>query len=403
VDVPVTDGSGLRTSRREELAARRAELRERARRRRRRGLFTLLAILVLLGAVFGGGAYFLGSYFFTDDFDGPGEGDAVVRVLDGDSTRQIATMLARRGVVASPEAFTEAAAANDAIRSVQPGYYQVKLKMSGVEAVDTILDPGSRVGRMEVRGGVQLDDTRSPDGTVTPGVLSLISSATCAQLDGARTCVSVDDLRNTMATADPASLGVPPWAVEDVTRAEPGRRFEGLVVPGLYDVAPGTPAVDVWKSVLGVSVARLATNGLGGDENRNGLSSYQLLVLSSLAEKEGITADMPKVSRAIVNRLAGDRRLELDSTVNYPLDLQALRTTAEARGTRGPYNSYQNTGLPPTPIAAPGKAAIAAALDPEPGPWEYFVRCQTDGTSCFAATLPEHQDNVRKAIANGAF
>jgi UPF0755 protein len=161
--------------------------------------------------------------------------------------------------------------------------------------------------------------------------------------------------------------------------------------------------VDVWKSVLGVSVARLATNGLGGDENRNGLSSYQLLVLSSLAEKEGITADMPKVSRAIVNRLAGDRRLELDSTVNYPLDLQALRTTAEARGTRGPYNSYQNTGLPPTPIAAPGKAAIAAALDPEPGPWEYFVRCQTDGTSCFAATLPEHQDNVRKAIANGAF
>ena len=60
-------------------------------------------------------------------------------------------------------------------------------------------------------------------------------------------------------------------------------------------------------------------------------------------------------------------------------------------------------GLPPTPISAPGRDAIAAALDPEPGPWFFFVRCQTDGTSCFAETFAEHTANVAEARANGAF
>ena len=151
------------------------------------------------------------------------------------------------------------------------------------------------------------------------------------------------------------------------------------------------------------SAARLESQGLTGRSSHDGLSAYQLLVLSSIVEKEAITPDMPKVARVITNRLDATQRLEMDSTVNYPLDLQALRTTAEARGTAGPYNTYQNTGLPPTPIAAAGKDAIEAGLKPEQGPWTFFVRCQPDGTSCFATSLAEHQANVGRAIANGAF
>jgi UPF0755 protein len=104
----------------------------------------------------------------------------------------------------------------------------------------------------------------------------------------------------------------------------------------------------------------------------------------------------------IYNRLGGGQRLELDSTVNYPLDLQALRTSAANRAQPGPYNSYAAPGLPPTPISAPGRDAIAAALAPATGPWFFFVRCQTDGTSCFATTLQEHQANVALAEKNGA-
>jgi UPF0755 protein len=390
-------------TRREELAARRARQRAAAARRRRRLALLVLAALVLLGVIVGGGAYLVGSAFFDDDYDGPGSGDVVVRVIDGDSTSQIGAMLERRGVVASVGAFTHAARADPRVLAVQPGYYEMRSRMSGADAVARLVDPSARVGRLEVRGGTQLDDTRSPDGTTAPGVLSLISQASCAQVDGSRSCVSVEDLRRTMTETDPADLGVPAWAVEDVRKVAPQRRLEGLVAPGVYDVAPGTSAADVWRELLAASRPRLEAGGLADAAAKVGYTPYQVLVISSLVEKEAITPDMPEVARVVYNRLAGRQRLELDSTVNYPLDVQALRTTSEARSTVGPYNTYAVAGLPPTPIAAPGKAALAAALGPEQGPWLFFVRCRTDGTSCFATNLAEHQENVKQAIASGAF
>jgi UPF0755 protein len=375
----------------------RRERAQRSRRRKRLGVLGV-AVVLLLGAIVGGGWYVFSPLFSTPDFEGTGEGSVVVQVEDGDTTRQIANELADRGVVESVEAFTEVAADEPRIRSVQPGYYQLRLRMSGASAVALLLDPAARVGQLEIRGGVQLDDTSAPDGTVAPGVLSLISKATC---DGAGKCVPVADLRATMAKTDPATIGVPSWALDDVAKAEPTRRLEGLLVPGLYDVEPGTPALAVLQGLLATSSARLEAAGLVSGAQSIGSTPYQLLVLASLVEKEGITPDMPKVARVIYNRLGAGQRLELDSTVNYPLDLQALRTSAANRDKPGPYNSYANTGLPPTPIAAAGSASIKAAMAPSAGPWVFFVRCQKDGTSCFAVTLAEHQANVAKAEKNG--
>ena len=375
----------------------------RKRRGRRRLLVFLLAVLLLLGAVAGGGLYLYTS-MFTPDFDGPGTGSVIVRVQDGDTTRQIGRELADRGVVAGATAFINAAEADgDRARSIQPGYYQLRSQMSGEAAVELLLDPASRVGQLEIRGGVQLDDTSAPDGTVAPGVLSLIAQATCLTVDGAQRCVSADELRAAMTGTDPAQLGVPSWALADVAKADPRRRLEGLLVPGRYDVQPGLPAADVLHSLLETSATRLEASGLVAGAQSIGTTPYQVLVISSLVEKEAITPDMAKVARVIYNRLGAGRRLELDSMVNYPLDLQALRTTEADRAQPGPYNSYVVAGLPPTPISAPGKEAIAAALAPAPGPWLYFVRCQTDGTSCFAETFAEHDANVALARTNGAF
>lgn len=378
--------------------------RTRPGRRRRKGTGVLLLAVLLLLAVVGGGGYSVfTSLFATPDFDGEGTGVAVVRVQEGDSTTQIGAELAERGVVAGVAAFVQAAAEDERIRGVQPGYYQLRLQMSGESAVELLLDPAARVGQLEIRGGVQLDDTRAPDGTVAPGVLTLIAQATCVSTAGAPSCVSADELRTAMATTDPALLGVPGWALADVARAEPNRRLEGLLVPGLYDIAPGGSAVEVFRSLLATSSARLEASGLVAGAAAVGRSPYEVLTIASLVEKEAITPDMAKVARVIYNRLAAGQRLELDSMVNYPLDLQALRTTAEDRARPGPYNSYAVAGLPPTPIAAAGREAIAAALAPEPGPWFFFVRCRTDGTSCFAETFAEHTANVAQARASGAF
>lgn len=385
------------------MAGRRAELRQQAKRKRRRLAAAALAVLLLLGGVLGGGYLLYQEFFGVPDYDGDGGATVVVQVAEGATGAQIGGALQRADVVKSVEAFTRAAADEPRIRSVQPGYYLMRSQMSGAAAVDRLLDPATRVGQLEIRGGVQLDDTSNPDGSTVPGVLSLIAEATCAELDGQRTCVSSDELRAAMSEADLAELGVPSWAREDVAKAEPRRRLEGLLVPGRYDVPPGASAVEVLRGLLATSITRLEADGLVSGARGIGYEPYKVLIVSSLVEKEGITADMPKVARVLYNRLGTGQRLQLDSTVNYPLDLQALRTNANDRARPGPYNSYAVAGLPPTPIAAPGSAAIAAALAPAEGPWQYFVRCQTDGTSCFAETLDEHNANVAEAVRNGAF
>ncbi|OJY39194.1 endolytic transglycosylase MltG [Pseudonocardia sp. 73-21] len=380
--------------------ARRA--RRRQGRRKRFGVLAL-AVLLLLGTVAGGGYYVYTSFFATPDFDGTGEGSVLVQVEDGDTTSQIATELTQKGVVESAAAFKEAAADNAKVRSVQPGFYQLKLRMSGASAVALLLDPAARVGQLEIRSGVQLDDTKAPNGAESPGVLSLISAATCVGEGADRKCVSADELRSTMATTDPATLGVPAWALDAVAKADPKRRLEGLIAPGRYNVQPGATPLEVLQSIMAISTARIEATGLVSGAQSIGSSPYQVLVIASMVEKEAIIADMPKVARVIYNRLGSGQRLELDTTINYPLDVQSLLTSPQNRAIPGPYNTYLTPGLPPTPISTPGSDAVAAALTPASGPWLFFVPCKKDGTSCFAVTFAEHSANVALAQKNGVF
>lgn len=365
-----------------------------AESQRRRRLLLLATALVAGAGLVAVIVFVLG----PDDFPGDGRGTVVVRVERGDSTSAIGDALVARGVVASRAAFVGAAEEVPEIQRVQPGYYELREQMSGESAAEALVEPDARVGFMDVKGGIQLDDTKAPNGAVTPGVLSQISTATCLGEDDERRCVGVEELRKVMAGSDLAALGVPEWARGGVAKAAPVRRLEGLVAPGTYDFDPTQPPLQVLRSVLEASEPRLERAGLGRDA-----SSYEALIRASLVEREAIAPDMPRVARVITNRLGAGQRLELDSTVNYPLDVQALRTTAEARGTPGPYNSYLNPGLPPTPVSSVSDAAISAALAPAPGPWFFFVRCTPEGASCFSVTFPEHQANVARAREVGAF
>jgi UPF0755 protein len=384
---------------------RRRPVRRPAKRKKRRvGLWIGMAVVLVLIA---GGGYYgyrqlvdIGDY---DDYSGQGESDVVIEVNKGDSTGDIAATLVESEVVASTSAFVAAAENDGRVRAVQPGFYVMKTKSSGKAAVGQIVNPEARVGNLQITPGTQLHDIKKPDGGVTSGIVAELAAASCAKLNGKSTCVSADQLWTSVTKADLGKLGVPDWAVGPASRAEPERRLEGLIMPGVYDVRPGANADELWKQLVTDSATRMQALGMPDAAVDTGFTPYQVLTMASLIEREAIEKDFGKVSRVTYNRLAEDMRLQYDSTVNYVLDRPTIRTDDADRERAGPYNTYDNTGLTPTPISAPSAEAINAAVKPEQGPWLYFVRCQTDGTSCFAVTIEEHQQNVVEAQNRGAY
>ncbi|GAA3056481.1 endolytic transglycosylase MltG [Actinokineospora globicatena] len=375
------------------------------RRDRRRVKLAVFGLVLL--AIIGGGVWYgirtlsgIGGY---DDFSGAGESDVVVEVKGGDSTGVIANRLKEEGVVASARAFTEAAESESKVRAIQPGFYVMRTKVSGTDAVAKIVNPASRVGNLQIKAGTQFDDVTS-GATVTPGVYTLLSKASCAELNGKSTCVPVEELRKVVESADLTTLGVPDWAVPDASKSpEPKRKLEGLIMPDVYEVRPGSTAEELWKKLIADSSALLQSVGMPALADATGFTPYQMLVMGSLIQREAIAGDFSKVSRVTYNRLAKTMKLEYDSTVNYVLDRPAIRTRPEDRAKSGPYNTYANTGLPPTPIAAVSREALEAAAKPAEGTWVFFVRCQKDGTSCFANTLDEHNANIALAQRNEAY
>ncbi len=363
------------------------------------GWVAAIAVIALLA---GGAWYGVQKVFGFDDFEGAGTTDVLFQVADGDSTSAIGTKLANAGIVASSKAFVKAGEGNTKISNLQHGFYVMKEHMSGVSAVEKITAADARVGQMEIRAYTQFDDITQPDGKVTPGVFTLLSKASCADLNGKSTCIPVAELRKTVETADLKALGVPDWAVEPASKSDrKDTRLEGLIAPGLYDMKPGSTALDLITTLVKSSAESILDAGLSDKSTGEGKTPYETLIIASLIEREAVKADFGKISRVIYNRLGINMRLQLDSTVNYVLDRPTLLTNEADRIKAGAYNTYKIPALPPTPISVPSPEAIKAALHPAAGDFIYFVKCETNGLSCFAGTLDEHNRNKDLARSRG--
>ncbi|MGB5112839.1 MAG: endolytic transglycosylase MltG [Mycobacterium sp.] len=382
----------------------RAQAQRTARRRR---LFSVAAlvtlVVVVIGAVFVGSKLWHGLFGGGSDFAGGGTADLVIEVHSGDSTTAIGQMLQQQNVVSSSKAFVEAAASNPAITAIQPGFYKLRTEIPVSSAVQKLADPQSRVGQMVIPEGRQLDDVADvKTNAVTQGIFSLISDASCVDLDGARGCVPAADLRQAAGTADPGALAVPGWALSEVTAmGGDHRRLEGLIAPGSWNVNPSGTAEEILASLIGASTAQYEANGLLAAAETTQMSPYEILIIASLVQRESKPQDFSKVARVIFNRLAEGRKLEFDSTVNYSLDRTEVATTDGDRARVTPWNTYASLGLPKTPICSPGRPALAAAENPEPGDWLYFVTIDLQGTTLFTRDYEQHLMSIELARRNG--
>lgn len=386
--------------RRSRVASRKAA----ERKRRRRNLIYVGTVFVVLFAVavVYAGYKFLGGFGGPDDYTGAAGPLTVVHVAPGDTAEQIAKTMVDRGVVKSTGAFYQAAVRDSGMNSVQPGYYAVPTHSKGADAVTAMMSKDARVGNVVISEGRRLhDSTDANTGSRSEGIYRKIADASCIGTGSAKKCVTYEQLDAAGASADLNALGVPQWAMDSVRQVpDHTRQLEGLIEAGTWDFDPSGTPEQILAQLVRQSAKSYESTGLLST-NANKLNPYQTLTAASLVEREALPADMAKVARVIVNRLAVDQPLQFDSTVNYTLDKLAVATSDADRAKRTPWNTYAMSGLPATPIASPSLGALRAMENPTPGPWLYFVTVDKQGQTLFTDSYSEHQRNIEKARQSG--
>lgn len=181
---------------------------------------------------------------------------------------------------------------------------------------------------------------------------------------------------------------------------------EGVLAPDRYEVHPGDARSDVLAEMRRAQEIRLAEAWANRAEGLPYATPQEALIMASIVEKEtGIASERRTVASVFLNRLARGMKLQTDPTVIYGITNgqgalgRGLRQSELRADT--PYNTYVIEGLPPTPIANPGRASIEAALDPASTDYLFFVAKTLDPRDghAFSATLAEHNANVAKLRA----
>jgi UPF0755 protein len=282
----------------------------------------------------------------------------------GASARAIAQAMREAGVGVDADLFVAAARWHEATQRLRAGRYELVRGMRIADVIDRL------------RRGETLKEK-----------LTIVEGWTFREM---RAALAAQPLlrRDSAAMSDAQVL-----AAVAAGEAHP----EGLFAPDTYVFDAGSSDLEILRAAYRAQQARLARAWQDRAADLPLNSPYEALILASIVEKEtGQPAERGRIAGVFVNRLRAGMLLQTDPTVIYGLGEKFdgnLRKRDLAADT--PYNTYTRAGLPPTPIALPGAAAIEAALKPEPTRALYFV-ARGDGTSQFSDSLAEHNRAVSK-------
>jgi UPF0755 protein len=189
--------------------------------------------------------------------------------------------------------------------------------------------------------------------------------------------------------------------------------LEGLLFPDTYQISADETPAHVAQRMVDLMGLVMRQEDVEAKAAQLGFTPYQMIIIASMIEREAkVDEDRPKIARVIINRFNLGMPLEIDATLLY--GQPAGSSISDLKNLDTPYNTYMHTGLPLTPIANPGRASIAAAVNPAPDPSQgdpickdlpvptdchylFYVVADEDGRHAFAATLDQHNANVQHA------
>jgi len=287
----------------------------------------------------------------------PPPGQAVNFIVrEGEGSVEIGRNLRDAGVVDSVNRFRDVAEERGLDGLLKPGTYRLVTGMS----IDAVLD-------LLARGPSTGIPVTIPEGFTVAQIAARLA-------------------KTEQFTKDDVDKALKSKALSVPYRPKGETSLEGLLFPETYGIEKDDTAESVVQDMLDQLQRVLQRQDLSAVP-RN-LSRYQLLIVASMIEREAkIDADRPRIAAVIYNRLAAGKRLEIDATVEYAVGHGKL--SAKDLTSSSPYNTYTHDGLPPTPIAAPGEAAIQAALNPADGDWLYYVLSDKDGSHAFTRSYQE--------------
>ena len=330
-----------------------------------RFVLRLLALFLLAAALMGAAA----AWWLHAPMElRPAEGSQVVDLLiePGTAPRGVAQAVADAGAQVSPALLFAWFRVSGQARQIKAGNYEIAAGSS----------PRSLL-RMLVRGEEALKNVSLPEGLNFSQVRAALAKA--------------EQLR-------PESQGLSEAQIMEKIGL-PGVHPEGRFFPDTYSYGKGSSDLALLRRAARAMDKRLAQAWAQREEGLPLQTPEQALILASIIEKEtGKPADRTLISGVFVNRLRIGMRLQTDPTVIYGLG-DRFDGNLRKRDLRSdtPYNTYTRAGLPPTPIAMPGRAALLAAVRPAQTQALYFV-ARGDGSSQFSATLDEHNRAVDKYI-----
>jgi UPF0755 protein len=326
----------------------------------------LLTLVVIVAVGYVWGVAFVKDHFNHHgpaDYTGPGTGRVRIQVTPGQTSSDIAITLHDKNVVASAQSFVAAASADRRSIGIQPGFYDMRQKMSSKAALAILVDPRNRVE----------DTVVIPEGLRAGEIVARIASQT-----------NLTKRALDAALAHPASIGIPP---------EANGKVEGYLYPLTYQVTPDMTARTLLRQMVTEYRREAVKLHLSSGAQAMGHTPYEVLTVASIVQAEARRSrDMPKVARVIYNRLDRyDMPLQVDSTLHYYYRSRGnVQLTPAQLAANEPYNTRILRGLPPTPIDSPGETALKAALHPAPGTWRYFVTVNLrTGETKFATTTAQ--------------
>jgi UPF0755 protein len=327
------------------------------------GLSVLLAIFAVPALA---GYIYLRSIGFMGNSD-PGRPVAFV-IPKGASIDEIGRVLESKGVIRSAFGFRLATYFDEGAEDIQAGRYKLTRGLTARDALQALLGKGPLAEKfitVTFLEGYWLEDF----------------AATLAKNSDIRAREFMD-----LATSGDIRSRYQPKNVDTL---------EGLLFPSTYQLGVKEDARQVVTKLVEEFEKQAASAGLsGGLRRRAQITPYEAVIVASMIEAETrVDSERPKVARVIYNRLNEGMLLGIDATVLYALGEHKETLTASDLEIDSPYNTRKFPGLPPTPIGAPGLAALKAAVNPADGEWLYYVLADCEGNHAFSESYEEFLQN----------